>query len=316
MTTTFHFETNEPRYEYSYESADVELRCEALIAVAAGPPPTFDDNATHTWFELSPVSGKQILAGVGRRVSDATMAPAFETREAMWANAMAGLGPLELAETSAVVAQCAYALVDPTTGRVELGEAGGGASALIFDGSETRLVSSSSSESGVSHSTSFGLSAGFTLLLVTHDPAEREALTSVIERVLATRRVRGDEVDAVLECCIELRNGPLSQCDSVVALHFERLDGSPVIRSQSAPPPITGEVVHSDVFATHCKSKLRIQRCERVPKPCRRQLSGWQYQPRVTRHRSVLQQSGIHLQGSDFHWRIGSSLPQPTGSVP
>ena len=39
MTTTFHFETNEPQYEYSYEGADVQLRCQGLVAVAAGPAP-------------------------------------------------------------------------------------------------------------------------------------------------------------------------------------------------------------------------------------------------------------------------------------
>ena len=63
MTTTFHFETNEPQYEYSYEGADVRLRCQGLVAEAAGPAPEFDKNAPSTWFELSPVCGKRILAG-------------------------------------------------------------------------------------------------------------------------------------------------------------------------------------------------------------------------------------------------------------
>ena len=169
MTTTFHFETNEPQYEYSYEGADVQLRCQGLVAAAAGPAPAFDENVPRTWFELSPVSGKRILAGVGRSVPRATAASAFETREAIWANAMAGLGPPELAEMIAPVADCVYALVDPTNGRVQLGRAGRGTSALIFDGSETRLVQSGSSETGVGHSTSFELSAGSTLLLLTHD---------------------------------------------------------------------------------------------------------------------------------------------------
>ena len=44
MTTTFHFETNEPQYEYSYEGADVQLRCQGLVAAAAGPAPAFDEN--------------------------------------------------------------------------------------------------------------------------------------------------------------------------------------------------------------------------------------------------------------------------------
>ena len=82
MTTTFHFETNESQYAYFYEGADVQLRCEGLAAVAAGPAPTFDDNnAANTWFELSPVIGKRILAGVGRSVPGATAARASETRD-------------------------------------------------------------------------------------------------------------------------------------------------------------------------------------------------------------------------------------------
>ena len=37
MTTTFHFEPNEPQYEFSCEGVDVQLRCQGLVAVAAGP---------------------------------------------------------------------------------------------------------------------------------------------------------------------------------------------------------------------------------------------------------------------------------------
>ena len=175
MTTTFHFEANEPQFEYSYEGADVQLRCQGLVAVAAGPAPAFDDNATRTWFELSPVSGKRILAGVGRSVPGATAASAFESKETMWANAMAGLVPLELVESSVDVGDCVYALIDPTNGRVELGRVGLGASGLILDGGETRLVPPASSESGVGRSASFDISAGSTLLLLTHDPGRKRS---------------------------------------------------------------------------------------------------------------------------------------------
>ena len=202
MTTTFHFETNEPQYEYSYEGADVQVRCEGLVAVAAGPATTFDD-ATRTWFELSPVSGNRILAGVGRSVPGATAASAFETKEKLWANAMAGLAPFELAKSSAAVADCVYVLVDPTNGRVELGRAGCGTTALILDGSETRLVELPPSESGVGTSTSFELSTGSSLVLLTHDPAERETLNSAIQRALATHSAQDNEVDPVLERCLE-----------------------------------------------------------------------------------------------------------------
>ncbi len=274
MTTTFHFETNEPQYEYSYEGADLQLRCQGLVAVAAGPAPAFEESATRTWFELSPVSGKRILAGVGRSTPSATAASAFETKETMWANAMAGLSPLELAETSAPVADSAYALVDSTTGRVDLGRAGRGTSALIFDGSETRLVQSAPSEVGVGHSTSFELSAGSALLLLTHDPAERQRSTSAIQRALAARSVEGDEVDAVLECCLELRNGPLSQRESILALRFERLDGTPVRRGLSDLPPNAGVVVHEDAFATDGKSKVGLHQFKHHAKLCRRRVAG------------------------------------------
>ena len=269
MTTTFHFETNEPQYEYSYEGADVQLRCEGLVAVAAGPAPSFDENVPRTWFELSPVSGKRILAGVGRSVPSATASSAFETREAMWANAMAGLAPLELAETSTAVAGCVYALVDPANGRVELGRAGDGITALIIAGGEIRLVQPALSESGVGRSASFELSTGSALLLLTHEATQREALTSAIQGAITDCAEHGHEVDTVLGRCLELRNGPLSQCESIVALSFERLDGSPVMRTPFDPPLITGEVLHADVFATRCTSKLRIRRTECGRRPCR-----------------------------------------------
>jgi len=252
VTTTFHFETNEPQYEYSFEGADVRLHCGGLVAVAAGPAPA--RGVPRTWFELSPVSGKRILAGVGRRAPGATAASAFEAKETVWANAMAGLVPRELAETSLAVADCVYALVDPTNGRVELGRAGRGTSALIFDGStEPRLVEPAQSESGVGPSTSFELSAGSTLVLITHDPTEREALTSAIQRAFAARSAQ-DEVDAVMKC-LELRNAPLRRCESIVTLHFERLDGSPAIRTPFDPPPVVGELVHDDAIVSDGISK-------------------------------------------------------------
>jgi hypothetical protein len=193
----------------------------------------------------------------------------------MWAHAMAGLVPLELAETSADVADCAYAMVDPTNGLVDLWRAGPRASAFIVDGIQTRLVDPARSKSDPGASTSFEVSAGSTLLLLTHDQAEYEALISAIQWALAARSVRGDEADAVLECCIELRNGPLSQCESIVALHFERLDGIPVMRSPSNPPPIAGEVVHEDGLVTDgsAKGESRIHEARVRPRRCRSKTS-------------------------------------------
>ncbi len=274
MTTTFNFDTNEPQYEYSYEGAEVQLRCQGVVAVAAGPVSAFDENVSRTWFELSPVSGKRILAGVGRSAPSATAASAFETREAMWANAMAGLDPLELVESSVDVGDSVYALVEPTIGRVELGRAGLGASALILGGGETRLVPFASSEADVGISTSFEISAGSTLLLLTHDLGQREVVIAATKRALAARLVRGDQVDAVLECCLGIRQGPLSQCESIVALHFERPGGSPIKRSPSDPPPITGVVVRDDVFVADGISNCRFHHSKHHPERCRRQGAG------------------------------------------
>jgi hypothetical protein len=272
VTTTFHFETNEPQYEYSQGGADVQLRCEGLVAVAAGPAPAFGECTSRTWFELSPVSGKRILAGVGRSAPSA--ASAIETREAIWANAMAGFNPRELAKASAPAADCAYALVDSTVGLVDLGRAGRGTSVFIFDGTETRLVEPASSGVGVRHSTSFELSAGSTLLLLTHDPAERAGLTSIVRRALAARALQGDEMEAALECCLELRSGPLSECESIVALHFERLDGSSVLRSPSDPPPVAGKVVNGDAFVSGEKSKAGLHQSRHHGGRCRRRVAG------------------------------------------
>ena len=273
MTTTFHSETNEPQYEYSYEGADVQLRCQGLVAVAAGPAPALDEHATRSWFELAPISGNRILAGAGRS-APRTMTSAIEAREASWANAIAGLAPIELVESNAAVADCVYALVDPAIRTVELGQTGPGATALILDGCETRLVQSASSEAGLAQSTSFELPAGSTLLLLTHDPAEGEGLISVIQKALVVRSVKGDDLDGLLEYCLELRNSPLSQCESIVALHFERLDGSRIMRSPADLPPFAGEVVHGNAVVADGKSEAGLHLSKHRAKRCRHRLLG------------------------------------------
>ena len=249
----------------------MQLRCQGLVAAAAGPAPAVDENVHGTWFELSPVSGKRILAGVGRSVPDATTASALGTREALWANAMAGLAPPELAETSVGSADSVYAVVDPTNGRVELGRAGPGTSVLIIDGTETRLVQPATSEAGVGHAISFELSAGSTLILLTHDPVEREVLTSVIQRALAARWCGVTRWNAVRERRLVLRNGPLSRVlVLILALHFGRLNGSSLMRSPSDPPPIAGEVVHEDALVADGRSKVGFHQSEHHAKLCRR----------------------------------------------
>jgi hypothetical protein len=42
-------------------------------------------------------------------------------------------------------------------------------------------------------------------------------------------------------------------------LHFDRLDGSPVQLRPSNPPPLTGEVLHQDVFVTKGASETQLR---------------------------------------------------------
>ena len=249
MTTTYHFEADEPRFESSFENADVQLRCQGVVAVAAGPAYPSEDGAG-TWYEVSPVSGNQILAGVGRGGPNETLESAIATRETIWASAMAGLPPIELVETATGSADCVYAQVDPTNGYVALAKSGPGVSALIIDGTEIRTVPFDRSESDVGQSISLALTAGSTLLLLTHEPSRREEITAALERELTALSVQGDEEHALLECCMQLRNGPLGTCDSIVVVHLERLSGSPVSRGQINPSPLAGEVLREDVFVS------------------------------------------------------------------
>jgi hypothetical protein len=91
------------------------------------------------------------------------------------------------------------------------------------------------------------------------------------KRALAARSVGRDQVDAVLECCLGILNGPLSQGESIVALHFERPGGSPIKRSPSDPPPITGEVVRDEPFVADRNSKCGSHHFKHHRERCRRQ---------------------------------------------
>ena len=93
MTTTFHYEAEEPRYESSYEGADLRLHCQGLVAVAAGPEFGDTQGELPTWYELSPANGRRVLAGVGRGNLGAESATVLAMREAAWAGAMATIDP-------------------------------------------------------------------------------------------------------------------------------------------------------------------------------------------------------------------------------
>ena len=205
MTTTFHFETT----SLSTSTPTKVPMCSSAARAWSQWRRDRHPHSTRTSPERGSSSlrsaGSEYWQGLGEVCRVPPRHPRSKRERQCGRMPWRALRPLELAETSAPVADCVYALVDPTNGRVELGRAGHGTTALIFDGSETRLVQPAPSESGVGHSTSFELAAGSTLLLLTHDPAEREGLTSAIQRALAARSAQGDQVDAVLECCLELR---------------------------------------------------------------------------------------------------------------
>ena len=96
----------------------------------------------------------------------------------------------------------------------------------------------------------------------------------LIRGAIADRSQHGSEVVPVLERCLALRNGPLSQCESIAALHFERPGGSPIKRSPSDPPPITEVVVRDDVFVADSNSNCGLHHFKYHPERCRRQGAG------------------------------------------
>jgi hypothetical protein len=259
VTTTFHYEADQPQYESTYEDADVQLRCGGFVAVAVGPECIPAKCGPLTWHELSPATGKRVLVGVGRCIAGTKFVSAIETREAIWASAMAGLTPIELAETCTGRADCMYALVDPTNGSVELGGVGRAAIALILEGHETRLVELAQSELGVGQFTSLELSPGSTLLLLTHDPSRRREIIAAAERALAVRSPQSDEVEALLKCCVELRrNGAMNRNDSIAVLHLERLSGSPIVPRPLKPSPKTGEIMLDNVLMSESTFRCEL----------------------------------------------------------
>jgi hypothetical protein len=228
MTTTFHYEAEEPQYESPYEGADIQLRCGGLVGAGAGPAFLPPDSPPPTWYELSSVSGNCILIGVGRCAPNSGSTAAIENREAIWAGAMAGLAPAELAETFAASGDCLYALVDPTDGHVALGGAGRAVSALIIDSHQTREVHWHTPDSATGRSTVFVLPPGSTLLLTTHELSAIGATIANLDRGPRPDSLHGDEARAMLEFCVGLRNGPVDPSDAIAAIHFERLTGSPI----------------------------------------------------------------------------------------
>jgi hypothetical protein len=251
MTTTFHYEAEEPRYESSYEGADLQLHCQGLVAVAAGPEVGHPQDGCPTWYELSPTNGKRVLAGVGRGCLGAQSATVLAVRESTWAGAMAGLPPAELVESFGGAADSLYALVDPASGHVEIAGAGQGCSALIIDSCRTRQISLAQPGAHAFGSASLELSAGSLLVLMTHDPSCFEPLRAEIELTLGMSVQANGEGLVRLEDCLELRSGALGPSESVVALYFERPSGSSVARRPLTPAPLAGGVVRdAGLFAS------------------------------------------------------------------
>ena len=89
MTAIFRHGTGEPEFESPAKGRDVQVRCLGLVAAAAGPAP--NSESLTSWYELSPIAGGRLLAGVGCfGPLPGCSAARRELRETMWATALAG----------------------------------------------------------------------------------------------------------------------------------------------------------------------------------------------------------------------------------
>ena len=238
MTTIFRHGTGEPEYESPAEGCGVQIRCPALVAAAAGPET--NSASSTSWYELSPVAGGRLLAGVGCLGQDAGCSEAGRLRETMWATALAGDPLLQMAESVAHAADTMYAIIDPATKRVEIGTTGAGVSAIVVDGDRLMPVPLVQQNQGAALSATFSLTEGATLILAAHGLWWSKQFLSSIEQILKVELGHLDEEPAALEICGRLCRAPLWTNGAAVVVHFERTEGSPVRQRAIAPQPLVG----------------------------------------------------------------------------
>jgi hypothetical protein len=239
MTTTFRHGTGEPEYESPAKGCEVQMRCPALVAAAAGPAP--NSESLTSWYELSPVAGGLFLAGVGCLGPDAGCPEAGGLRETMWAAAFAGDPLPQLAGSVAHAADTMYASIDPATKRVQIGTTGAGVSALVADGDRLMPVPLVHQDHRSALSATFSLTEGATLILVAHGLWWSKQFLSSVEQILDVELKHLEEEPAALEICGRLCRAPLWPNGAAVVVHSQRTDGSPVRQRAIAPQPLAGQ---------------------------------------------------------------------------
>ena len=239
MTTTFQHGTGEPEYESPAEGCDVQVRCPGLVAVAAGPAPNSESSTS--WYELSPVAGGLLLAGVGCLDPLPGCSEARELRETMWATAFAGDSLSKMAESVAHAADTMYASIDPATKQVQIGTTGAGVTAIVVDGDRLMPVPVVQSEGRAAVSATFSLSEGATLIFAAHGLSWSKQFLSSVEQILEVELKHLEEEPTAFELCGRLCQAPLWPDGAVVVVHFERTEGSPVRLPAISPQPLAGQ---------------------------------------------------------------------------
>ena len=239
MTTIFRHGTGEPEYESPAKGCELQIRCPALVAVAAGPTP--NSASLTSWYELSPIAGGRLLAGVGCLGPVVGCSDGGELRETMWATALAGDPLSKLAESVAHAADTMYAIIDPATNRVQIGTTGAGVSALVVDGD--RPIPVPLVDHRAARSATLSLSEGATLILSAHGRSWSKQFLSSVEQILEVELKHLEEEPTALELCGRLCRAPLWPNGAGVVMHFERTEGSPVRQPAVAPQPLAGQTV-------------------------------------------------------------------------
>ncbi len=240
MTTIFRHGTGEPEFESPAKGCDVQVRCLGLVAAAAGPAP--NSESLTSWYELSPIAGGRLLAGVGCfGPLPGCSAARRELRETMWATALAGDALSEMAESVAHTADTMYAIIDPETKRVQIGTTGAGVSALVVDGDRLKPVPLVQQDHRAALSATFTLTEGATLILAAHGLWWGQQFLSSVDQILEVELGHLEEEPTALELCGRLCRAPLWPNGAAVVVHFERTEGSPVRLRAIAPHPLAGQ---------------------------------------------------------------------------
>lgn len=225
-----HLGLGDPEFEAPPEGCDIHIRWHGLTGVA-GRPSIYAHVASQSWYELSPVDGGRVLAGVARLGQEArSSASAQALRETCWALALAGQPPASLVAaaladlwSTTAEAGVVYCQVDPPARRVDLAAAGGGRSVLVIEHGEVRVLPLPPADVGAVQTLSATVSEGATLMLLAHEALHRDlVIPSLQEYVGGLGSLDDDQL--ALHLCGQVRVSPPWRDAAVLALHFVRHD--------------------------------------------------------------------------------------------